>query len=151
MYDAPAVCYPVGRSRLHAALVGCASLTSAVALLFWSLQTDQTQTCQIFAGSVSLLSTAWAALDWWRAPVGELQFSGQVWRWVESAQAQPVTIAVAFDFQRNLLLEIDGLRASSSWIWLEQRRKPQLWIALRRAIYATRQRDNPVDQSEVPT
>lgn len=150
MHNAPAVSYPVGRSRFHAVLICCASFIGAAALLAWAIQTDQTHAKQTGAGLVWLLSSAWAAFAWRRTPTGVLQFTGDVWNWTSPAGAQPVTIDLALDLQRTLLVVARGTQSRARWLWLEQGLLPQRWIHLRRAVYAARRPSGRHDKPGAP-
>lgn len=144
MHNAPAVSYSVGRSSFHARLVACVAFVGAVTLFTWTGQADQWLVRHVGAWLFWLLSTVWATWCWWRTPSGVLQFAGEYWNWVGTDQTLTVTVVAQLDLQHTLLVLMRDAQSRSSWLWLEQRRKPQRWAALRRAVYAKR-RDAKAD------
>lgn len=150
MHYAPAVSYPVGRSRFQALLIVGVSFIGFVTLLAWTWQTAQTFAQQFGAWLLWLLSFAYAAIGWWRSPLGKLQFKNGEWNWIGKAGTQPVKTVVTLDFQHTLLLAARGSQTSTRWLWLEQRCQPQCWITLRRAAYAAIREPDTKGNPELP-
>ncbi len=91
-------------------------------------------------GCAALLIAAWGmATGWRRAPVGQLQWDGQRWRWESSVYRSGAALeppAVVLDVQFALLLRLDNQAGAVWWLWAEQSTSPARWFDLRRAVFA---------------
>ncbi|MFZ4622633.1 MAG: hypothetical protein ACOYNF_00190 [Rhodoferax sp.] len=136
MHSAPAVSYPVGRSRFRDALVLLISLVSALTLLTWTWQADVVTARHLAAGVAWLASTGLAAWHGWRSPTGVLSWDGVGWNWTCANTRLAVVPEVTLDLQTGLLLRLHvGSGLAGLWVWPERRASPQRWLALRRAVF----------------
>ncbi|MDD5030252.1 MAG: hypothetical protein PHH58_12250 [Rhodoferax sp.] len=136
MQHAPAVQYPVGRSRFHLVLIVLLGSLGALALSGWLSAQDDLYAWQAASWTGWLATTAWASVKWWRTPVGELAWSGNGWSWTQQGQANAVLLQVELDLQQTLLLRLLQPARHARWLWLERSRQPTQWLALRRALFA---------------
>ena len=90
---------------------------------------------------------AWAALSSWKnAPVGQLGWDGQNWRWESIGYQTGIAeqqLFVLADFQHMMLLRIENQAHASLWLWMERRAMPERWLDLRRAVYSPRRTMTP--------
>lgn len=149
MRNAPSVRYPVGRSALHATLVGLLSFAGALALLLPALVYPAVPGWLWGAGVV--LWSGWsvcAGVAWWHTPQGQLQwdahampvagFSAGVWRWMPDGGSvvELQSLDWTWDVQHQLLLRLNAPGHRLPWLWLERRQDPLRWDDLRRALTA---------------
>lgn len=136
MHHAPAVSYPVGRSRFHGLLVLTVIMVSGVTLTAWIVQADAVLSRHVAGAVLGLLTAAAALQQWWRSPAGNLSWDGQDWHWTSGGEPQLVAVDVVLDGQTVLLLCLRTPRRQSHWVWPERRLAPPRWLALRRAVFA---------------
>ncbi|HSV53252.1 MAG TPA: hypothetical protein VLJ57_14130 [Burkholderiaceae bacterium] len=137
MHNAPAVTYPVGRSRLFGCLLAAFWLLGAVSIAGWCLLSPNWTWKQGFGVFCLALCGMCAARSWWRMGTGELCWDGQNWHW--ASPSRPATsgqLAVHLDLQRHMLLRLKTAGGVSHWCWAEQFRRPERWPDLRRAVYS---------------
>ncbi len=136
MHNAPAVSYPVGRSFFHAGLLASIGLAGLLAGLLWRHQSEPAAWRQgLFA--ILYLATGLAAFQGWRdSPRGSLQWDGQGWSLNLAATQARGRISAHIDLQYCLLLCLHAGNGRASWLWLERRREPGAWNALRRAVFS---------------
>lgn len=89
---------------------------------------------------VAVLGAGGAARSGWtHAPVGQLAWDGDVWRW-ESASYQTgiagYDLMVVADFQRRMLVRLENQAHARLWLWVERNEMPERWLDLRRAVYS---------------
>lgn len=142
MHSAPAVSYPVGRSRFAAGLLLLTWLMAAAAIGLWWAQVQaagwRLALAAVLLGGAGLC----AAWNWWHGPAGTLAWDGQVWNWMAHSRSEAGEPTVSLDLQRWLLLRLDtGER--TLWLWLERARRAECWGDLRRALYS---RARPLSQ-----
>jgi toxin CptA len=144
MHSAPAVSYPVGRSRFHGLLLVLIAGSGALSLSGWTYQSDPLRWHHGVAALVWLLGVAVAGWRWYRAPSGTLIWDGEVWCWVLEQRSRPVKPEVALDLQYQLLLRLSGSADRADWwVWPERGADPSHWTALRRALFARSAADHP--------
>ena len=136
MHSAPAITYPVGRSRFHAALLaGIALVTLLVGLLWQNLGNPQSWRQGLYA--VTAIGFGMLAFQGWRrTPDGNLHWDGQAWNWTAGTVVLGGKVGVHLDLQFCMVLSLrmgDGTRV---WFWPERRSDPVRWNALRRAVFA---------------
>jgi hypothetical protein len=136
MYSAPAVSYPVRRSRAHLYVIAGLWMTGLCVWLFWLYGVDVTGWRQGFTFTVLVMTGAAALRTWWRMPTGELRWDLSNWIWVDANSVISGTLAVHLDFQKFLLLKYSGAGVEPRWLLLERRTSPVQWMPLRRAVYA---------------
>lgn len=141
MHSAPAVSFPVGRSRFQSSLVGVLISCGVLTVTAWSLQADALGWRHWVAVSACLATSVLAVWREWHAPKGHLAWDGAVWSWVGDAQPVVVMPEVVIDFQHLVLLRLrDPAGTFVGWVWLDRALNPRRWVALRRAIYARTRR-----------
>ena len=140
IHNAPAVVYPLKRSRFLGQLLfglWLAGLCSVAGWLFINQRFDW----RCVTAFVAVLGTGVAALvGWQHQPVGDLCWDGLVWRWESVGYQAGVVeqeLVVMADFQSSILLRLKNPASASLWLWPEKRTSPARWLDLRRAIYST--------------
>lgn len=136
MHSAPAVSYPVGRSRFHAGLLLVITLMGALTVLTWALKVDAPGLRHLAAGLLCVTCAGLATLHWWRTPLAQLCWDGTAWAWEAADRVQTVVPEVTLDLQFCLLLRLHGgVGPSVQWVWPERRTSTPHWQAFRRAVY----------------
>jgi hypothetical protein len=149
MHNAPAVSYPVGRSRFQGGLVGLATLGAAIAGLLWRHQAAPVAWLQwLFAFTLGLTSFA-AASSWYRAPTGTLCWDGRVWSWHCVKAPINGVVTVYLDLQYFMLLGLRTDVGERVWLWPERRTEARYWNALRQAVFSRGASANPNDASAI--
>ena len=140
MHYAPAVSFPVGRSRVQAWFLGAAWLAGAAACAYWGSVMDSTGWRHGLALAMSSAAgaAAWAHL---RQPVtGTLHWDGLCWRLEAPHPASTPSLtgalAVHLDFQRFLLLSLRPESGTVRWLWLDHCIDRVHWQAFRTAVHA---------------
>jgi hypothetical protein len=141
MHNAPPVVYPLGRSHFQGVTLAGLWLTGLLVTTGWWLAGpgfDWRLGISMAAVAVAGLA-AW--LGWRNAPVGQLHWDGQDWRW--ESQGYPsgtpvLALSVALDLQRTLLLRLENHDNASLWLWAHRAAMPERWLDLRRAVYSRR-------------
>ena len=88
--------------------------------------------CTVVAGGA-------AYAGWKNAPVGQIAWDGQLWRWESLGYQTGIAeqqLSVVADFQSVLLLRIENQAHASLWLWAERAAMPERWLDLRRAVYS---------------
>lgn len=136
MHRAPALSFPLGRSRFQGALVILTGLTSALVGLLWYVAADSFGWRQgLFA--LIFLSVFVVALESWRhAPAGILRWDGQSWSWIGVQATVGGRLRAHLDLQFCLVLSLRPDSGRRIWLWPERRRDERHWNALRRAVFA---------------
>ena len=140
---APAVRFPVRRSRAVGGVLAAIALAGAAALLAWrQLGTDLAVVATV-AGAAAWLAAAVGAWHWWCGQFcGELQWDGQQWRLDSLLPGRsPVMLQCApevqWDLQGHLWVCVQEAQGRQRiWLWLESRQQPERWPDLRRAVYS---------------
>lgn len=149
MHSAPSVTYPVGRSPFAGALLLVIWLAAAAAIgLWWESGASGGR-----LGAAVLLWVAsglWAALHWWRSPMGALAWDGESWNWASGDAADSGMLEVSLDLQRSMLVRWAGPGASR-WFWLERASRAERWDDLRRAVYSRAALGAPPDARQPTT
>ncbi len=136
MNSAPAVSYPVRRSRAHLYVIAGLWLTGLCVWLCWLHGVDVTGWRQGFTFTLLVLAGAAVLRTWWRMPTGELRWDLSAWIRVDANWVISGALAVYLDFQRFLLLKYSGAGGEPRWLLRELRTSPGQWMPLRRAFYA---------------
>lgn len=147
MHSAPAVNYPVGRSRFQGWLLGLTGLVGLVAGFLWQAQVDLVGWRQWLFALTLLGACLMAVRAWWRAPVGRLYWDGHSWRWTGADASVSGSVTVHLDLQFCLVLSLHTDAGARFWLWPERRAEVSLWRALRRAVFARRVADATRDAS----
>lgn len=141
LHHAPAVRYPVVRSRWLASALVLWSLAGGLALAAWVAGGAGMQFGAIApAGLLWLACSALAAWFWRTSPCGTLAWSGSEWT-LEPPQGMAAgvvcaTLQVRLDLQRCLWVRCQPDSGRALWLWLERGSAPQRWGDLRRAVYS---------------
>jgi hypothetical protein len=142
LHNAPAVSYPLGRSRFLGYLLLLGWLIAAGVTLCW-WRASALADFRPLLGCAALLLAAWVMLTGWqRAPAGRLQWDGQRWRWESEVYRSGTALeppVVVLDVQWALLLRLNNQAGAVWWLWAErsaQRYPAVQWLDLRRAVYA---------------
>ncbi len=142
---APAVQYPVGRSRVEGLLIAVVALAGGAAVGAWAVQSGLSpldawwrwEARPWWALAVLLGLALAAARAWWRTPQGLLAWDGAAWRWSATTEGAVHGVQLAADLQAALLLRpLDARGRTLGWVWAERSREPALWKPLRRALLA---------------
>ena len=138
-HNAPQVVYPLGRSVFLGAALIVIGLTSAAVVGFWIASAPVAGWRLWLTLAVFLASFIAAARGWRAAPVGYLNWDGQLWRWQSRSYLtgeSNVQLQVALDFQAALWLRLENSDGAVLWVWAERSALPYLWMDLRRAVYS---------------
>ena len=140
IHNAPAVVYPLGRSRFLGQLLLGVWLAGLLSVAVWLLTSQRFDWRVATAFAVVLGAGAAAYASWRRQPTGDLHWDGAVWRWESASYQTGVVeqeIVVMADFQSSILLRLKNPASARLWLWPEKRTFPARWLDLRRAIYST--------------
>ncbi len=135
MHSAPAVSYPVGRSRFHSLLLATLAAVGAVLMMLWLILAGALQMRHLVAVTLWLGGLGLAMWNWWRTPTGSLAWDGQGWLWTSQAESRSVVPEVALDTQGSLLLCLRQPDGNARWVWPQRMALPQRWLPLRRALF----------------
>ncbi|MFT4269322.1 MAG: hypothetical protein QM586_19230 [Xenophilus sp.] len=136
MRSAPAVSYPVGRSRFAAGLFLALWLGGAGGAGLWWLQAGGSGWRPALLAAALVLSALAAGTGWVRVPPGPLHWDGAHWSLGPDGEALRMAAAVVgLDLQRVLLVRLAAAGRAPRWLWLERAWAPGRWDALRRAVY----------------
>ena len=136
MHDAPAVCYPVGRSFFHGVLVGIAGLVGILTGMVWFAGTSPTSWRQWLFATVLLATWSAACEVWRRGPQGSLSWDGRIWAWSVDQALVKGRVLVHIDFQAWMVLSLRTEQGVTIWLWPEKRSDALSWDPLRRAVFA---------------
>ena len=136
MHKAPAVEYPVGRSRAQAFGLLAFWLGAAAAQGAWLFEAELFE-WRHWLGLATLGGAGVASLAAWRrAQVGTLRWDGLAWSW-ECAGARLVGVVVPqLDLQSVLLLDFRAHAGGRNCCWLVKTSDRLRCTALRRAVFA---------------
>lgn len=142
MHGAPAVTYPVGRSRFQGQLVALAGLVGVFVGLLWCFQASPITWRQpVFV--LFLTSSLFIAFRQWRdSPTGSLRWDGQDWTWNRPGFSTNGFLTVHLDLQFCFLVCLHSERDGRIWLWPQREDRLARWRDLRRAVYASA----PVDE-----
>lgn len=143
MHSAPAVSYPVGRSRFQAQLVSVLAMLGGLTGLAWSLTADAPGWRQGVFFGVLLLVCGFSLWSWLRSPAGLLAWDGEAWRFSVDQRVFHGNLRLHLDLQFCMLLGFRSDEAGWLWLWPERRTAPAAWLALRRAVVANAEARGP--------
>ena len=140
--SAPAVQYPLRRSKFLAGVLAALLGAGALALAAWLAQSAQTGAWHAAAaGALWTGAAAGACHYWWTQFSGVLRWDGQEW-FLHSTYPASAAVSlegsptVHVDLQHHLWLAIVPRGRRTLWLWVERSYEPPLWIDLRRAVYS---------------
>lgn len=141
MHNAPPVAYPLGRSHFQGVALAGLWLAGLLVTAGWWLAAPHFD-WRLGIAMAAVAAAGFAAwLGWRNAPVGQLHWDGQVWRWESpgyQAGTPVLTLSVALDLQRTMLLRLDNHDKATLWLWAHRAAMPERWLDLRRAVYSRR-------------
>ena len=138
MQNAPAVSYPVGRSRLQGGLIALATLGAASAGIIWHEKANPGAWREaLLMGSLAGAAVV-AARAWHLTPQGRLVWDGQSWSWLGADTSGSGALAIHFDLQSCMLLSLPARAGQRIWLWPQRSADPAQWSALRRAVFSGR-------------
>jgi toxin CptA len=141
-HSAPAVVYPIGRSRSQYWLSWILWLVGLLLLLLWFSSTRRLD-WRIGLGCAAVLGSGLALRQGWRSTAngGQLVWDTSCWRW-ESIKDQTVSgelaLSVVVDLQQIMVVMLDGGNGSRLWFCAERSAFPERWLDFRRAVYSVR-------------
>jgi len=143
-YRAPAVRYSFGRSLMVAFVLSGIVILGLANMLVWCF-TGAGSAVHGLAGVVLWGLCAIAAWHWWHLQrAGQLLWNGSEWllRNTSSSLGESVLRQrprIHLDVSSGILVSVyvpGGWWNRCMWLWLERRREPECWHALRCALYA---------------
>ncbi len=137
MHNAPAVSFPVGRSRFQAWFLWLAWLAGAAVSAYWCCVMDVSGWRRYVALTLPMAVGVVALSGWRRQASGGLRWDGQLWWFDTLGSTQTGNLVVHLDFQSFLLLSLRIERGGVRWIWLDRRAAPADWQAFRRAVHSS--------------
>lgn len=135
MHNAPAVSFPVGRSRLRLGLILALVLLGAIVQAVWWWQAQVRDARYLLGWLAWALSSGWLFGYGRHHLTGLLSWDGHGWLWQSGGQAQTVEPRVVLDFQHGLLLSLHGSTGVLGWVWPQRSMQASRWLALRRALF----------------
>lgn len=137
MHSAPAVSYPVQRSRYQGWFLGFAWVSGAMVSACWLRLLDVTDWRLYPALAGVLCAGILARSAWLRSPVsGFLIWDGLGWRYETPVASVPGALSVQIDLQFFLLLSLRSDGASPYWFWLDRPAAGPAWDDMRRAVWS---------------
>jgi hypothetical protein len=135
MHQPPAVSWDVKSARWHAgALIFWVLADTFLLVGFFVTQGWGASTLVLLL--VLVASALLAMKGWYGAPVGQLNWDGAQWHWVNQDTHALTSVVCVLDLQTRMLVRISGGQGPSRWLWLERDASGMTWVALRRAIFA---------------
>jgi hypothetical protein len=136
--SAPAVSYPLGRSRFEGWLLLAVAALGLAACLAWVRQDAAwgwRQTLMLACLVPGLVAAAWR---WRRTPAVQLHWDRQAWHCALVPDLALQRVDMLADLQTVVLLRLVGAgNRTIAWLWAEQWRQPAQWRPLRRALVSS--------------
>jgi toxin CptA len=147
-HNAPAVVYPIGRSRFQLWFSLVLWLIGLLLVMLWCLSSRRLD-WRIGLGCAAVLLSGWSLWWGWRtAATGQLSWDGISWRW-ENVRDQSVSgemdLFVVVDLQQIMVVLIDGGIRKRLCLCAERSAFPERWLDFRRAVYSERRISNGPD------
>lgn len=136
MHSAPAVSVTVARSGWHLRAIGVLGVLAGLAAGALAPGLPQAQALGLVG--VLLATGATALAGWYRSPAGCLQWDGSHWHWPVFSDAPDCRLTLHLDFQRVMVVSLRHPSRRTVWLWLESASGDARWMALRRAVVASR-------------
>ena len=149
MHSAPAVSYPVGRSRFQEGLVALGCLAGVLAGALWYFEASPGGWRPwLFAATLAGASLA-ALQSVRRCPRGILRWDGQAWSWTGDGGPACGILMVHLDLQFCLVLSLRPEVGRRRWLWPQRRSDAPRWRDLRRAVFTDTGRVLPQEPAPV--
>lgn len=139
---APAVFYPLRRSRTLGVVLAGLVLAGAAVLGAWLASGARPSWGAVIAAGALWLAAAVGAMHFWRRQwVGALRWDGQGWTMEgdgsgEIFRALSAPPEVLLDLQAHLWVFVSPAGHRRTWLWLERASQPERWLDMRRAVYS---------------
>lgn len=138
---APAVVYPLRRSRVLGVLLAVILMVSVAACSAWALRGAPSWWLVAAAGGSWLLAAGGVIHFWMLQWRGAIRWDGQCWSLERAAPHAPSTAIlgapeVLLDLQSHLWVHARPTGGGAVWLWLECSAQPERWMDLRRAVYS---------------
>ena len=148
MHHAPAVSFPLARSRFLVGWLGCLALAGLATIGLWCEQQPHLGWRQGL-GLLAAVATPAIALRWWMVrPTGLLRWEAGQWQACIDGVDCTGTVSIHLDLQRHLLLKLCcSAPRAGLWLWLDCGADPATWRDLRRAVYSGTHGASPSDPS----
>lgn len=153
IHNAPAVVYPIARSRFLGQLLFALWLAGLLATVAWLLTAQRLDWRLPIALCAVLAAGAAARFSWRNQPTGDLRWDGAVWLWESGSYQAGVTeqnIIILADFQSLMLLRLTNHAHAILWLWPEKRAFSARWLDLRRALYSIPKRPVTAHHDALP-
>ena len=134
MHSAPAVSYPVGRSRFQGQLIGVLTALSGVTGMWWWSVVDTPGWRQGLLVVACLFTALFSVRAWSLSPAGVLAWDGEAWRCTGVQGVVSGKVRLHLDLQFCMLVCLRSDDGGRLWLWPERRTAPTTWLALRRAV-----------------
>ena len=143
MHSAPAVRFPVGRSRFQMMVLAGTWLLGVAGCAYWVTDAEVADWRQAITLTMLLVGGWWAVWQLKQSPLGELKWEGQHWvlqlaptsHMTALPQALAGDVSLHVDFQFFMLLSFKDLARRTYWLWLDRSGSQSRWLALRRAVH----------------
>ena len=136
MHHAPAVSFPLARSRFLAGLLAALALAGFSAIALWCAQQPHPGWRQGLGIAAAMAGSA-SAFRWWASqPIGVLRWEAGHWQARLGGLDVTGSLSVQFDLQTHLLLRFCCAGRRAIWLWLDRDADPAAWRELRRAAHA---------------
>ncbi len=142
MHYAPAVSFPVGRSRFQAGFIALFWLIGVGVQVLWASQLPPSDWRAWLGGGMVLAVGTLAGRAWWKSDRGCIRWDGKSWSFevaqtgLKSATPEAADLSAVLDFQWAMLLVLRVESGRALWVWLDRPVKVADWLALRRAVFA---------------
>lgn len=137
MHRAPAVNFPVRRSRRQAGLIVCVSLLAAASLAVFVWEQNALDLRTAIFGMTIVVVGSIALFGWRHAPQGNLRWTGEHWYWSGFPERAVCSLALLMDLQSVVLVKVTADTHAPVYLWLEAAPGEANWRAVRRAIVSS--------------
>ena len=143
MHSAPAVSFPVGRSRFQVMFLALTWLLGMASCVYWTTDVQAPGWRQVIPFAVLVVGGLCALWQLKHSPHGELKWEGRHWL-LQVAPKRPMTtppqaqegdVVLHLDLQFFMLLGFQDLASRTTWLWLDRGVSQTRWLALRRAVH----------------
>ncbi len=147
MHRAPAVNFPVKRSRLQVWLIVCMSQLAVAGLVAFALAQPVLDARTGILALAVFVASSMALLGWRQSPQGDLRWDGQHWYWSGFAENPVCKLRLLMDFQSFVVVNITAKGQAPLSLWLEAIPGDASWKRLRRAIVSSQAESNGKDKN----
>ena len=115
-------------------------------VLFWVLVSPVWGWLSVLAILGAVCAGVTALVSWRTNGSGQLTWDGECWHWDAIGDlfaSKESTLSVIADVQSALLLLFETSGSGRRWFWVERVSRPERWMDLRRAVYASHREPVP--------